>query len=161
VAVDRESCYAALATRLQQYVGPLLAAPVMRKLPTYSNIDAIMQPALAVIAEQETVVIGGPELPIWTLHATAVIYARAGGNLSSTAETTLARIVQAIDDALHANLEDLTDGSTLVPGQQQAWTTLGGVVRWARPGGPVTYDSGQIEGQAIAEFPVEMLPYPG
>jgi len=47
---------------------------------------------------------------------------------------------------------------SFMPGQVgQTWTTLGGSVLYARPGGPVVIEPGE---QGVAYFPVEMRPVP-
>ena len=156
--IDRAGAYAALAALLQSKVGSLLATPVRRKLPTYSTLDQEEQPTLALIAVTDDRQVDGPLPALPTLRAVAVIYARCDEDPAATAEDTLFGIVGAIDDALK---NDYLPGAILSPGQLgQAWSTLGGKVLYARPGGPVLYDSGQTEAQGIAQYPIELVMVP-
>lgn len=154
MAVDRAAAYAALAARLQAEVRPLLASDVRRKLP--DQIDAVQQPALAVIAESETPANDGPLPALWTLNAVVVIYARCDGYDTSTAEGALADIVRSVEAAL----ERQPDEAMLSWGQQvQAWSTLGGTVLYARPSG-IHYTAGQTEDQGVALVSIEMVMQP-
>jgi hypothetical protein len=157
MAVDREAVYAALAARLQAKVRHLLAGDVRRRIPGFSSLTDADQPCLCVIADTSTCALDGPLPAVWTLRALVILYARSGASPSSSAEPTLNAIVRAIEEAL----ERQPDETSIAPGQRdQHWTTLGGTVIWARPGGSVEYDAGHIEEQAIAAFSVELLPIP-
>ena len=159
--IDREGAYVALVSILQTKLGGLLASPVVRKLPSYADLDSIAQPLVAIIAGRDSLPSDGPEPERPTLHAIVVIYARADVDPNATAETTLFGIVGTIDDALNQNAQDLPNGSSVSPGQTiQGWTSLGGKALWAKPGGEVLYDSGQTENQGIAQYPIDIVMVP-
>ena len=155
MAVNREAAYVALAARLQSGVRSLLAGDVRRRLPgTFADLDAVSQPALCVIATDQPIITDGPAPGIVTLHATIVVFARADADPGSSAETALNNIVTAIETALEKQ-----PGET--PYQQTShWTTLGGVVCFARPMGAAELQSGQTEAQGIATMSVEMVMAP-
>jgi hypothetical protein len=148
MAADREAAYAALAARLQAKVRSLLACDVRRRLPGYGELDPAMQPALCVVAANDTARDDYPLPQLETCQAVAVVFARADADPNASAESTLTVIVREIARALERQPGDW--------GGFQSQTDLGGVVVYARPGA-VQYSSGQTEQQGIAQLPIEMM----
>jgi hypothetical protein len=152
-----ETAYAALAARLQTYCASKLAVAVSRQLKTYDDIRADMQPYMMCVAESMVQDNVDPVGSAWTLRSGIVIYVRADSDPYASAETAMNDIV----DAVLASLKVQSGEVMMMPGQRQAWTTLGGVVMWARPDNEIRYCIGEAgQHQGIVTMGVEMCLYP-
>lgn len=149
MSIARDAIYAALLTRLQTQIGASAKTYTRRDL-TFDQVSQDAQPAIAVVAVGDFTAIGQPPaMPaVHLLKAEVQVFVR---EVDGAPETSLLAIVDAIEAALERKATEAVN----TPGA--FYTTLGGLVRYARVAGEVEFYQGQKGRQAVALVPVEML----
>lgn len=148
MALASEPIFEALFERLQDRVRDVKT--FSRDELDYSAIPDHKQPALVLIEDDfvpEYRSQGVP--PKWTLGATILIYAKAKDKKAPGA------VLLRLRDQVEAALEVQPGEKKYVP--DETFTSLGGLVKYARISGPVNFWPGATSDQAIAEIPVSML----
>lgn len=114
-----------------------------RRLKHWSQVPS--QPALFLRSEDEESEWAAPPMQVLTIRADAYLYSNYGQDPDVAPETMLNNLLDAIDSALAPDN----------PMTRQF--TLGGLVSWCRVIGRIEKDTGDLDGQAIAEIPIEIL----
>jgi hypothetical protein len=152
MALSSEPIFEALFERLQAYVRGVKTFE--RAELDYTQIPDHKQPALVLVEDPFVPEYRSQGLPPkWTLGATILIYAKAKDKKSPGA------ILLRLRDQVEAALELQAGETKHVP--DETFTSLGGLVKYARISGPVSFWPGATSDQAIAEIPVSMLWPPG
>jgi hypothetical protein len=114
-----------------------------RRLLKWTDVSS--QPALFLRSEDEESEWPQGPLQTLTLRAEAYIYSNAGANPDVVPETMLNNLLDAIDAAMAPD------------NAQSRLFTLGGLVAWCRIVGRIEKDTGDLDGQAMARVPIEIL----
>jgi hypothetical protein len=116
-----------------------------RKAKVWSNTNAADQPAMFLVHSGEQAVQNQSYgLTKYLLHFEILIYARADANPSSSPDT----LINGLLDALDAQLQSVP------PGERQ---TLGGLVQHAWIEGEILIDTGILDQQIAIMIPVRVL----
>jgi hypothetical protein len=149
VALDRESIYEALCTRLQTLTG--LTTPCSRNWRHWADVPAEQQPALFILAGNE-LASGNPKLPtVWKMVPKLFLYTTHGAEDAAPRGTTQNQLLTAIEQALELQPAETT------PFADSEHTSLGGLVQYCRIEGTVEKDEGLFGSQEITEIPLEIL----
>jgi|GEM_PF-5119702 len=146
MSAKREQIQDALLTRLRLQVPGLISTN--RRYVGVSELAALQQPALSVVAVSGMAARAPGMPPRWTQHAMAILYVREPADMALTVETQLFALMDLVEGALQLqpreqNFDDIT-------------TTLGGLVRYCHHANWVLHH-GLGEGQAGASLSIEML----
>jgi hypothetical protein len=145
--VSREAVAAALFTQLAgtKIGGVSPFNTTGRRARIWSDLSPGDQPAMFLIHTGEQAVQNqAPGLTKWMLHFEVLIYARVDPSPSSTPDT----FINAILDALDAQMQ------TTPPGERQ---TLGGVIYNAWIEGQIFIDTGILDQQIAILVPIRVM----
>ncbi len=112
-----------------------------RRVIPWTEVAA--QPALFLRSVEEEVDYPSTVLQRLTMKAEVFIYSRAGDDPDAVPETALNNLLDALQAAF-------------APDAMTQMYTIGGVVEWCRIAGKITKDTGDLDGQALAVFEVEI-----
>jgi hypothetical protein len=108
--------------------------------------DVTAQPALFLRGDDELLEYPQTVLQAQTIKAEVWIYSKAGENPDLAPEMALNNLLDAVQNSVFA-----------VDDRMRNRCTLGGLVEWCRIVGTIEKSPGDLDGQAIAVAPVEIL----
>lgn len=114
-----------------------------RRLKMWQDVSA--QPAIFLHEAEEEIEYPQGIRPVHTLHVETYLYSKAGQNPDIAPATALNNMLEALEAALAP--DDPASGRF----------TLGGIVFWCRISGQIEKDPGDLDGQAIAMVPIEII----
>lgn len=147
MAFARDTYYAALYARLQQYVTGVVTWS--RRDIRFSRLPSASQPACMVLVANQNSYMEAKCPTVWTLGADIVVWVRSTGQ-----EDSLDVAMLAIADSIEAAL--MRKGSE-TPSTQNTLTTLGGTVKTLSFAGPWEFHQYEGAEEASLVIPIDMV----